>query len=64
MPAIGIFLNSEAGVGNAGHWSFLNIRNRRWECRQLTFLKKQKPPLGMPVIEIVLEAGVTCLQTN
>ena len=23
---------------NAGHWSFLNIRNRRWECRQLTFL--------------------------
>ena len=36
------FLSSIAGVGSAGHWNFLKIRNRRWECRPLKFFKNQK----------------------
>ena len=31
---------------------FYKIRNRRWECRLLTFLKIEKPALGVPAIEI------------
>ena len=40
-----------AGVGSTGHWNFLKIRNRRWDCRPLKFFKNQKPSLGMPAIE-------------
>ena len=47
-----VFYKSEAGVGSAGHWNFLQIRSRRWECRPLKFFKNQKPALGVPAIEI------------
>ena len=46
------FKKSEAGVGSAGHWNFIKIINRRWECRPLEFLKIQKLALGVPAIEI------------
>ena len=52
------FIKSETDVGSAGYSNFLKYRSRRWECRQLKFFKKQKPPLGMPVIEIFLKASV------
>ena len=31
---------------------FLEIRSRRWKCRQLEIFKNQKPALGVPAIGI------------
>ena len=50
---IGWRRNAGKGERKGRASGFLEIRSRRWECRQLEIFKNQKPALGVPAIGIL-----------